>query len=82
MVAALCLSKVSGYIYRPFHADVATLDPAAEPGDIVVINLQSYQMMDIDWNICSWPTATLSAGFESEVYHEYVIVYESAKKLR
>ena len=81
-VAALCLSKVNGYVYSPFHADVATLDPAAEPGDIVVINLHSYQMMDIDWNICSWPTATLSAAFESEVDHEYVMVDESAKTLR
>lgn len=81
-VAALCLSKVSGYIYNPFRADVATLDPAAEPGDIVVINTHNYQMMDIDWNICSWPTATLEAGFEAEVDHEYVFVDESAKTLR
>lgn len=81
-VAALCLSKVSGYIYNPFRADVATLDPAAEPGDIVVINTNYYQMMDIDWNICSWPTATLAAGFEEEVDHEYVFVDESAKTLR
>ena len=81
-VAALCLSKVSGYVYNPFRADVATLDPAAEPGDIVVINTHYYQMMDIDWNICSWPTATLAAGFEAEVDHEYVFVDETAKTLR
>ena len=81
-VAALCLSKVSGYIYKPFSATQATLDPAAEPGDIVIINGESYQMMDIDWNICTWPTATIAAAHEEEVDHEFTFWDETAKYYR
>lgn len=81
-VAALCLTKVSGYSYRPFSGNVATLDPAAEPGDIVIVAGESYQVMDIDWNINKWPTANIAAAFEQEVDHEYEVLDESSKTLR
>lgn len=81
-VAGLCLSKVSGYVYKPFSATKATLDPAAEPGDIVVIDNISYQMMDINWNINTWPVADIAAAFEEEVSHEYTVLDFPAKTLR
>ena len=81
-VAALCLTKVSGYSYRPFSGNVATLDPAAEPGDIVIVAGESYQVMDIDWNLNKWPTANIAAAFEQEVDHEYEVLDASAKTLR
>ena len=81
-VASLCLGNVSGYIYKPFSATKATLDPATEPGDIVIIDGISYQMMNINWNINTWPVADISAAFEEEVNHEYYILDESAKTLR
>ena len=81
-VASLSLGNVSGYIYKPFSASKATLDPATEPGDIVIIDNVSYQMMDISWNINTWPVADISAAFEEEVNHEYVVLDESAKTLR
>ena len=81
-VAALCFNRTGGYVYKPFTATNALLDPAAEIGDIVIINGVSYQMMGIDWNISSMPTATLSAAYEEEVNHEYNYLDESAKNYR
>ena len=81
-VASLCLGNVSGYIYKPFSAIKAELDPATEPGDIVIIDDVRYQMMDINWNINTWPVADISAAFDEEVNHEYMVLDESAKTLR
>lgn len=80
--AELCLSKVQGYIYKPFSAGRALLDPAAEVGDLVIINGRSYQMMAIDWNINTWPTADIGAAYEQEVDHEYTILSPEAKNYR
>lgn len=80
--AELCLSKVQGYVYKPFSAGKALLDPAAEVGDLVIINGRSYQMMSIDWNINTWPTADIGAAYEQEVDHEYTILAPAAKNYR
>lgn len=80
--AELCLSKVQGYVYKPFSAGRALLDPAAEVGDLVIINGRSYQMMAIDWNINTWPTADIGAAYEQEVDHEYTILSPEAKTYR
>jgi hypothetical protein len=81
-VAALCLGRTQGYVYRPFAAGRANLDPAAEIGDIAVIGQQGYQMMSANWNIRTWPTADIAAAFEEEVNHEYNYLDESAKNYR
>lgn len=81
-LAELCLSKVEDYSYKPFVASGAFLDPAAEIGDLVVIDGHSYQMMSIEWNINTWPTASISAPYEEEVDHEYTIVSPEAKSYR
>lgn len=80
--ASLCLSKTNGYIYKPFSATGAILDPAAEAGDIVIIDGQSYQMMAIEWSLSSWPVANISAPYEEEVDHEYTIISKEAKTYR
>jgi len=81
-VAALCLGRTQGYVYKPFAAGRANLDPAAEIGDIAVIGQQGYQMMSANWNIRTWPTADIAAAFEEEVNHEYNYLDESAKNYR
>ena len=81
-LADLCLSNVEDYIYKPFTAGTAFLDPAAEIGDLVIVDGRSYQMMSIDWNINTWPTADISAPYEEEVDHEYTIVSAEAKSYR
>ena len=81
-VAALCLSKTTGYVYRGFDAVTAYLDPACELGDLMIFNDIPYQMMTITWNINHRPTADISAPYEEEVDYEYEIISESAKTLR
>jgi len=81
-VAALCLSKTTGYVYRGFDADVVYLDPACEVGDLLVYDEVAYQMMTITWNLNNMPTADISAPYEEEVDHEYTVLSESAKTLR
>ena len=81
-VAELCLGKVQGYRYRPFRAERAILDPAAEVGDLVIIDGRSYQIMVIDWNLSTWPTAEISAPYDAEVDHEYQIISPEAKTYR
>ena len=73
---------MNGYVYRPFSATKATLDPAADPGDIVYIDSVPYQMMNIEWNICTWPTASIYAQIEREIDHEFTFYDESAKFYR
>lgn len=81
-LAELCLQNVNGYQYKPFSAENALLDPAAEVGDLVIIDGRSYQMMAIDWNLSTWPTANISAPYDAEVDHEYKILSPQAKTYR
>ena len=81
-VAALCLSKISGYEYQPFTATDAYLDPIVDVGDFVTINDITYQIMLIDWNFSRMPTATASAPYDQEVDHEYTVVSQDTKNYR
>ena len=81
-IASLCLSKVSGYIYRPFEAKAARLDPAAEIGDYVVIANTAYPIVTLDWNVSKKIVADISAPWEEEVDHEYTKLSEAAKQYK
>lgn len=81
-IAELCLANTRGHIYKPFEATGAVLDPAAEVGDLVIINGKSYQMMSIEWNLGQHPRAKISAPFEQEVDHEFTIISREAKTYR
>ena len=81
-VADLCLDRAEGFVYKPFEAEKAMLDPAAEVGDFVIIHGEAYQIMDMNWNIHTWPVANLSASFEEEVDHEYTVLSEETKQYR
>ena len=80
--ALLCLDRVSGYTYRPFEIIDVDLDPAVEPGDLIIADETTYQVMCIDWYIGEWITADLSAPAEYEIDHEYSVMPESALTLR
>ncbi len=81
--AALCLSRMQNRFYRPFNATTAfSIDPAADPGDLVSIEGMIYQVMAITWTICAKPTADLSAEFEEEIDHEYLVQSSGGKTLR
>lgn len=75
----LALSRMQDYVYKPFDSGVAYLDPAAEIGDLIIVNGRSYQMMTVDWDMGKFPAATLSAPFDAEIDHEYTVVSEEAK---
>lgn len=81
-IANLCLGRVASYVYRPFEASGAIIDPLVEVGDAVKINGTVYQLMSADWKINAWPTANISAPYDQEVDHEYTIPNAQAKALR
>lgn len=80
-VAYLCMRNVYGYSYKPFKATSARLDPAAELGDLIEIDGDTYQLISVNWKIGSHITADISAPFEEVVDHEYPMLSESAKNL-
>lgn len=81
-VPELCLNKIEDYVFRPFSANVAYLDPRADIGDSVKIGGTIYQIMSIDWNIGKTPTANISAPFDQEIDHEYTIPNQDTKTYR
>ena len=81
-VAALCLSKIEEYVYRPFEATGARLDPLVDLGDSVYIDEVMYQIISIDWNFAKMLTATASAPYDQEIDHEYVIPDAETKMYR
>lgn len=81
-VSDLLLDNTFGYMYKPFTATGARLDPATEVGDSVFIDGNMYQICSISWNIGPHITANVSAPYEEAVDHEYPIINESAKTLR
>lgn len=78
-IAEVCLSKVAGYVYLPFEARAARIDPLAEVGDYVYIAEVTYPIVTMDWNIAPKITANISAPFEEEVDHEYRTMSEAAR---
>lgn len=81
-IAALCLERMDGYVFRPFEANTAYLDPIVEIGDSVSIDDVIYQAMSIRWTVMKTPTANISAPYDQEIDHEYMVVSEDAKTYR
>lgn len=80
--ATLALTNTSGYVYRPFDAPKAILDPITELGDIVVIDGQGYQAMRLSWTLGALITADIGADYDEEVDHEYQMLSPQTKTLR
>lgn len=72
-VAALCLTKIDGYIYKPFTATNARIDPLVDLGDSVEIDGEIYQITSLDWNFSKMVTALVSARYDQEIDHEYTV---------
>ena len=73
----LCLSKLQGIEYRPFEAEKAALDPAAEPGDLIAMHGGVRQAIAIQWNLGKHPHADILAPYDEEVNHEYAVQSKS-----
>ena len=80
--AGLCLEHVRNYVYRPFEARDAHLDPAVELGDLIIFEELRHQIMSIDWKLGAWITADLAAPTETAVDHEYTTMTRNATTLR
>ena len=81
-IAALCLDGLEGYVFKPFVAGGAYLDPIVEIGDSVAIAGKIYQVMSLDWNVQKIPTARVYAPYDQEIDHEYKATSPEAKNYR
>lgn len=81
-IAAFCLDRIEDYVFKPFEANTAYLDPVVEIGDSVSIDDVIYQAMSIRWAVMKTPTADISAPYDQEIDHEYMVVSEDAKTYR
>lgn len=81
-IPQICFVNVGGYVYRPFTAYTAYLDPIVDVGDSVSIDGTIYQVMTANWTIGKTPVATISAPFDQEIDHEFVTVDAETKAYR
>lgn len=81
-VSELCLSKIEDYVFRPFEAGIAYLDPLADLGDPLKIDNTIYQIMSINWTLGKTPTADVSAPYDKEIDHEYTVPNQDTKTYR
>lgn len=81
-VSELCLSKIEDYVFRPFSAGTAYLDPLADLGDPLKIDDTIYQIMSINWTLGKMPTADVSAPYDKEIDHEYTVPNQDTKTYR
>lgn len=70
-IADAALAAVQGYVYRPYEATDAILDPAAELGDPVVINGTESVLASVSSVFGPLSTADIAAPHDEEVDHEY-----------
>ena len=78
-IADSVLSTIAGWVYRPYTASEALLDPAVEIGDTVKINGWTSMVAKLDRNFDKMCDATLSAPEDEELNHEYPYVYTGYK---
>ncbi|MBQ9664291.1 MAG: hypothetical protein IJV40_14185 [Oscillospiraceae bacterium] len=65
------LSLMQGFVYRPYTAEAAVVDPAAEIGDTVSVSGGLSGLFSCDLSFDSLCAATLSAPEDEELDHEY-----------
>lgn len=70
-IADNLLAEISGYVYQPFTAGDALLDPAAELGDAVIVGDITSQLCSIETTFDALYTANIEAPQDEEIDHEY-----------
>lgn len=73
-MAQSILAKVRGYVYQPFEADDALLDPAAELGDGVTVGGIYATLLQEDADYADLFTADISAPQPDDLEDEYPYV--------
>lgn len=74
-IANNVLAAIQGYKYKPYQADSAILDPAAEIGDAVSVGEVYSVLADIETTFSPLMTANIGAREDGTIDHEYP--YES-----
>lgn len=77
MIALVCNPAFygNGWVYRPFTADEALLEPSVEIGDTVQINGWKSIVAKLDRSFDKMFDASVSAPDDEELNHEYPYVY-------
>jgi len=70
-IADNVLASISGFVYQPFTAQNALLDPAAELGDSVSVGGVSSVLAFIDTNFNALCASNIAAPSDEEIDHEY-----------
>lgn len=70
-MASDMLAKIQGYQYKPFTADGALLDPAAELGDSVTVGNVYSVINSAETTFSPLMSSTISAREDSTLDHEY-----------
>lgn len=81
-MAASILSAVSGYVYQPYEASDALLDPAAELGDLVSIGGITSVLARVDESHGPLWSADISAPTTDEIEDEYPYLTQSQRVQR
>ena len=63
--------QLKGFIYKPFKATDAMIDPAAEPGDGVTVGGEYFMLTSMDTVFDVKCASTIGAPGEKEIDHEY-----------
>ena len=79
-VANNILAKIEGWAYQPLVADGATINPAFELGDSVVVNNVFSGIYSSKVKFSKLFTADIEAPFDKEINHEYQ--FESSQERR
>lgn len=75
------LASIQGYAYRPYEAQGAILDPAAELGDGITVGGLYSQIVGLDATFNSLYLSNVSAPADEEVDHEYPYISPMERKL-
>lgn len=74
------LTKINGWVYQPYEAEGARLNPAAEMGDSVTISDIYSGIYSRELNFTGLYKPNLSAPYDEEIDHEYT--YETQAERR
>lgn len=70
-IASYILSAINTYIYKPYNANEALLDPAAELGDLISFDNVTSEIINFDLHYDSMFNADISAPTSNEAEHEF-----------
>lgn len=81
-IANAVLENIRGYIYRPYEAAGAVLDPAAELGDPITVSGTQSVLASCDTTFNALMVSDIAAPEDEEIDHEYPYVDPSRNRTR